>query len=173
MTRALTLRYVGAGSILGAMDARIRESQDADRQAIVALADRLQEGVAAWRDPDGVRDAVRGWVVDSLNDLSDPDSAAFVAERDGSVVGFVCVSERKHFTGEVDTYIGELVVSREAEGTGIGRALVDAALAWGRDRGRRRVVVDTGAANISARAFYAALGFQEEDITISRSLPPT
>ena len=65
--------------------------------------------------------AVRGWVRDSLEDLSAPDSAAFVAERDGAVVGFVCVSERTHFTGEIDTYIGELVVSKTAEGGGVGR----------------------------------------------------
>ena len=32
------------------------------------------------------------------------------------------------------------------------------------------MVVDTGAANIPARKFYAALGFEEEDITVSRAI---
>jgi GNAT superfamily N-acetyltransferase len=134
------------------------------------LAERLQVGVAPWRDPEGVRRAVVGWVRDSLADLADPDSGAFVAERNREVVGFVCVSERSHFTGEVDTYIGELVVAEEAEGVGVGRALVEAAEDWGRSRGRTRVVVDTGAANAPARGFYAALGYDEEDITVSRAL---
>jgi GNAT superfamily N-acetyltransferase len=115
------------------------------------MAERLQEGGAAWRDPEAVRLAVSGWVRESLEDLSDPDSGVFVAERDGEVVGFVCVSERAHFTGEVDAYIGELVVSKAAEGGGVGRALVGAAEDWGRARGRKRVVVDTGAANVPAR----------------------
>ena len=72
----------------------------------------------------------------------------------------MCVSERSHFTGEVDAYIGELVVSKAAEGGGVGRALVGAAADWARGRGRKRVVVDTGAANMPARRFYAALGFE-------------
>lgn len=109
----------------------------------MGMAERLQAGVAAWRDPEAVRLAVNDWVRDSLGDLSDPARAAFVAERDGEVVGFVCVS---------------------------GRALVGAAEDWGRDRGRKRVVVDTGAANTPARRFYAALGFAEEDIAVSRAI---
>jgi GNAT superfamily N-acetyltransferase len=117
-----------------------------------------------------VRLAVVGWVRESLADLSHPDRGAFVAERNGEVVGFVCVSERSHFTGEVDTYIGELVVSKGAEGGGVGRALVGAAENWGRARGRKRIVVDTGAANAPARQFYAALGYEEEDITLSRAI---
>ena len=79
------------------------------------MADRLQEGVAPWREHDAVLIAVRGWVSDSLSELSDPESASFVAERGGEVVGFICVSERAHFAGEVDTYIGELVVTEAAE----------------------------------------------------------
>jgi GNAT superfamily N-acetyltransferase len=57
-----------------------------------------------------------------------------------------------------------------AEGGGVGRALVGAAENWARVRGRKRVVVDTGAANILARKFYAALRFEEEDITVSRAI---
>jgi ribosomal protein S18 acetylase RimI-like enzyme len=113
---------------------------------------------------------VSSWVRESLEHLSYPDRGAFVAERNSEVVGFVCVSERSHFTGDVDAYIGELVLSKAAEGSGVGRALVAAAQDWGRARGRKRVVVDTGAANMPARKFYAALGFEEEDITVSRAI---
>jgi GNAT superfamily N-acetyltransferase len=109
-------------------------------------------------------------VREALADPSDSDRVVFVAERDGEVVGFVGVSERSHFTGAVDTYIGELVVAKAAEGGGIGRALVRAAEDWGRARGRTRVVVDTGAANGPARRFYAALGYDEEDVTLSRAI---
>lgn len=149
---------------------RIRIALASDRDALLVMAERLQEGVAPWRDPHQVRRAVTDWVRESLAKLSDPGKAAFVAERNGEVVGFVCVSERSHFTGDVDTYIGELVVAKRAEGSGIGRALVEAAEDWGRSRGRKRVAVDTGAANAPARRFYAALGYEEEDITVSRAI---
>jgi GNAT superfamily N-acetyltransferase len=152
------------------MEPQVRPAQDSDKDLLMDMAERLQEGVALWRNPDAVRLAVIGWVRESLGDLSDPDSGVFVAERDGEVVGFVCVSERSHFTGEIDTFVGELVVSRAAEGGGVGRALVAAAEDWGRARGRKRVVVDTGAANMPARKFYAALGFEEEDVTVSRAI---
>ena len=155
------------------MDAMlIRAAQTSDRDSVIEMAERLQEGVASWRNPQEVRRAVIGWVHESLANLADPDNGAFVAERNGDVVGFVCVSERRHFTGEVDTYIGELVVAKKAEGVGVGRALVEAAEDWGRSRGRKRVVVDTGAANAPARQFYAALGYEEEDITVSRAIGP-
>ena len=149
---------------------RIRVARASDRDALIEMSERLREGVAPWRDPQEVRRAVIGWVREPLANLAGADNGAFVAERNGEVVGFVCVSERPHFTGEVDTYIGELVVAKKAEGVGIGRALVEAAEDWGRSRGRKRVVVDTGAANAPARKFYAALGYEEEDITVSREI---
>jgi len=149
---------------------QIRPVQESDRDVLLEMAERLQEGVAAWRDPEMVRRSVVGWVRESLAELAAPDSRALVAERDGEVVGFVCASERTHFTGEVDTYIGELVVAKQAERAGVGRALVEAVEAWGRSRGRNRVAVDTGAANAAARRFYAALGYEEEDVTVSRAI---
>jgi GNAT superfamily N-acetyltransferase len=159
-----------ANTLLSVTEMRIRAAQAADTGPLIEMAERLREGVAPWRDPQEVRLTVIGWVRESLANLADPDSGAFVAERNGEVVGFVCVSERPHFTGEVDTYIGELVVAKKAEGVGVGRALVEAAEDWGRSRGRKRVVVDTGAANAPARQFYAALGYEEEDITVSRAI---
>jgi len=150
---------------------RVRRATPGDTDEILLLADRLQEGVAPWRDQHAVRDAVRGWVEDAIGRVGDPDSALLVVEDNaGIVIGFVGASERDHFTGETDTYIGELVVAPAAERQGAGRALVGAAMAWGRDRGRRRVVVDTGAANTAARRFYAALGFADEDVTVSRTI---
>jgi GNAT superfamily N-acetyltransferase len=169
-TQAVRAIRAGSHIVLPVGVPQIRPAEDSDRDLLMAMAERLQEGVAAWRDPEAVLQAVRGWVRDSLGDLSDPDSTAFVAGRDGEVVGFVCVSERTHFAGETDTYIGELVVSKTAEGGGVGRALVGAAEDWGRARGRKRMVVDTGAANTSARRFYAALGYEDEDITVSRPI---
>lgn len=70
----------------------------------------------------------------------------------------------------VDAYVGELVVDEQTTGHGVGRALMEAAECWARSAGHRRLSVETGAANLSARAFYAALGYAEEEVVLSRAL---
>ncbi len=48
-----------------------------------------------------------------------------------------------------------------ARGTGLGRALVTAALERARERGCRRVELDTSEGNTPALALYHSLGFDE------------
>ncbi|MGH3473008.1 MAG: GNAT family N-acetyltransferase, partial [Nocardioidaceae bacterium] len=43
---------------------------------------------------------------------------------------------------------------------------------WARDRGLARVRLATGATNHSALRFYDSLGYEQEDVTLSRSLVP-
>ncbi|MGW0482647.1 GNAT family N-acetyltransferase [Nonomuraea sp. NPDC003214] len=134
----------------------------------MALAPRLAEGVAAWRDAVAVTVAVRGWVTGSLDRDGSHDHGVLVAVGDGCVAGFVTLSTRWHFTGQADAYIGELVVCAEVERTGIGRALVNAAEDWARERGLRRITLETGAASVRARNFYQALGYAEEEVRLTR-----
>ncbi|MDR8412126.1 GNAT family N-acetyltransferase [Nonomuraea sp. 3-1Str] len=84
------------------------------------------------------------------------------------VAGFVTMATRRHFTGQVDAYIGELVVRAGAERIGVGRALMNAAESWARAHGLRRVTLETGAANVRARSFYQGLGYAEEEVRLSR-----
>lgn len=74
----------------------------------------------------------------------------------------------RHFTGELDGYIGELAVAEHASRRGISRALIDAAEAWARDHGLANLTLHTGACNTTARAFCAALGFAEEEVRLTR-----
>jgi GNAT superfamily N-acetyltransferase len=126
--------------------------------------------VAPWRDPDAVVAAALEWVAASMARAASPGAALFVGERDGRVVGFVSVSTRQHFTGELDAYIGELVVDPRAERTGIGGALVRRACQWAAEAGLRRICLETGAANDGARLFYSRLGFDDEEVCLSRAL---
>ncbi len=148
----------------------VRPYRPADRAAVLVLGERLRIGVASWRDPEDVAAAVQGWVASSVAGAGADDRAVFVAEHHGEVVGFVTVTERTHFTGEVEGYVGELAVAETGVRVGTGRALMAAAEAWVRDRGLRRVSLETGSANTGARAFYAALGYGEEDVRLSRAL---
>ncbi len=79
-------------------------------------------------------------------------------------------AERTHFTGQVDAYVGELVTAEGHERRGIARALMAAAEDWGAARGLRYLTLETGMANHAARAFYAGIGYQEEDVRLTKRI---
>jgi ribosomal protein S18 acetylase RimI-like enzyme len=141
-----------------------------DRKAVLELAPRLSTGVAPWRPADGVRSAVRGWFEESVDSEGD-GQAVFVARMDGDVVGMVAVAEQRHWSGDLDAYVGELATAADREGRGIGRALLARAEEWARDRGLERITLETGAANTRARNFYRALGYLDEEVRLTRILP--
>jgi ribosomal protein S18 acetylase RimI-like enzyme len=150
---------------------RIRPYQPADRSHVMALAPRLTEWVASWRDPAKVLPAVQNWVRDSIDALSQPGHAFYVAADGNSIVGLVTFSERTHFTGQADAYVGELAVQAGMERRGIATQLMTAAEAWAAGRGLPFLTLETGAANQPARNLYAALGYQEEDIRLTKAIP--
>jgi GNAT superfamily N-acetyltransferase len=163
---------------MGTSDIRIRPVTDDDAAAILGLGVRLAEGVAPWRDQAEALLAGRRWLEGSLANAKAGTGAVFVAVvADGnppgeSVAGVISVGPSTHFTGEADGYVGELVVAEHAARRGIGAALIEAAEGWARDRGLRHLTLHTGAFNANARAFYAALGFQEEEVRLTRAISP-
>jgi N-acetylglutamate synthase-like GNAT family acetyltransferase len=75
-----------------------------------------------------------------------------VAERDGAVVGFAVLLDRRGDACELDG----LFVEPERMRTGVGRQLVEDAKRLARERGATRIDV---VANPQAIAFYEAVGF--------------
>lgn len=151
----------------------IRPLEPRDGDAVLALADRLSVGSPSWRDRGRWLIAVRGWVEGSARVASEPGHAMFVACEDGRVAGFVSLGTRTHFTGDVDAYIGELVVAEWAEGRGAGRALLSAAEQWATAEGHRRLTLESGAANARALQFYTRAGYREEDIRLTKLMTPS
>jgi ribosomal protein S18 acetylase RimI-like enzyme len=147
----------------------IRAAVGQDKPAVLQLAPRLAEGVAPWRDEQAVL-AAQQWLTDSFAAAARHDGTVLVATDKASITGVITVSEQRHFTGEIDGYIGELAVATHVVRRGIGRALIAAAEPWVRERGLRHLTLHTGMANIPARHFYATLGFQEEEIRLTRPL---
>jgi ribosomal protein S18 acetylase RimI-like enzyme len=149
---------------------RVRRFEEADRSAVLALAPRLTEGVAAWRPHELVLSAVTGWVVEALARAFEPGRFVFVADEDDAVLGFAAGEERPHWSGVPELYVGELAVDPHHEGRGVGRALIDAVAAHANELGLHSITLDTGAANTNARSFYQRLGFEEEDVKLTMRL---
>jgi GNAT superfamily N-acetyltransferase len=157
---------------MGELSIGVRPAGDADRDGILDLSPRLAEGVAPWRDQAEALTAGRRWLEESLDAAKTGDGTVLVVADVAGIAGVISVRPSTHFTGERDGYIGELVVADRASRHGIGRALIDAADAWARDHGLRNLTLHTGAFNAGARGFYAALGFTEEEVRLTRPLPP-
>jgi ribosomal protein S18 acetylase RimI-like enzyme len=151
-------------------DFHIRPVRDADHPALLEFSPRLTIGAVPWRDPPGFAAAARGWIESSLASAREDGHAVLVALLDGRVAGLVSVVERPHFTGEMDAYVGELVIGSAFEGRGAGRALMAAAERWAAERGLSRITLDTGAHNHRARRFYERAGFEEEEIRFSKAV---
>jgi ribosomal protein S18 acetylase RimI-like enzyme len=148
----------------------IRPATAADHALAERLASRLLVGTAAWRDREALHATFRTWLLENIAAQGDK-GAAFVAESPlGTTVGIVTVSASQHFTGEQQAEIGELAVFEDAEGQGVGSALLAAAEQWAREHGYRFVSLGTGAANTHARTYYAHHGFREEDIRLTKEL---
>ena len=152
-------------------DVLVRPATEFDSAAVRALAGELVIGTAPWRSPGGVAAAVASWVADACRARTDPGHALLVAcDGDGALLGFAGVSVRRHFSGDREGHLGELVVAPDARRLGVASRLVRAAERWALDQGLDRLTLETGAANAPARALYARLGYVEEEVTLTRAL---
>jgi ribosomal protein S18 acetylase RimI-like enzyme len=151
--------------------AQIRSFLPGDRSQVLALAPRLTEGVAPWRDPAAVHRAAQNWVRTSIDTAAQPGHAIYVAIAGDQVVGVVSIREQTHFTGQTDAYVGELAVASGMERRGIATALMNTAEAWAAQRGLAFMTLHTGAANQPARGLYQRLGYREEELLLTKAIP--
>lgn len=86
-----------------------------------------------------------------------PDQTGWLAEIDGLAVGqaFSRLSEDRS-----TVHVFAMWVAPEARGRGVGRALLDAAEAWGRDRGAGRGYLAVTSGNSDAERLYQRAGYE-------------
>lgn len=154
---------------------QIRPATAADESILRRLAQRLAEtGMPPWRDPDKMaafHERSTEQIVHSAEQWHYHEMVLVAEAAVEGVLGFIhLLGDRSGLTGEPQGYISALAVAAEAEGRGVGRALLAAAEAWARKRGFRMLTLDTFGANWRAREFYAWLGFQEETLKLVKVL---
>jgi len=102
-----------------------------------------------------------------LDDLDDPErpwSHAFVADAEGTCLGFAAAGFgrwNRRLT------LWHLYVDPPARGQGVGRALTERVLGLGRDLGARHLWLETSNLNAPGVAVYEALGFQLTGIDLT------
>ena len=118
-------------------------------------------------------DAERGYAAFLRSQLNDDEAAVFVAERDRRVIGYVYVGLEplswKELRGPAG-FIHDVMVEDGERGAGAGRALIDAALSWLRERGAPRAMLCTAEPNAGAQRLFLRLGFRRTMIEMTREL---
>lgn len=97
-------------------------------------------------------------------------SDIILAEQDEEIVGFALVQLQKTppyncLVPHTYVYLIDFVVDESCRGSGIGYALFNATLDWGRQRSAEYLELSTQAENTSAREFYQRQGMQAASIT--------
>jgi ribosomal protein S18 acetylase RimI-like enzyme len=96
---------------------------------------------------------------------------AFVGEWDGLAAGVLVLRTAPTLSGPDDwAEITELYVRPSLRRRGIGRALVEAAVVHGRERGCREFHLLVDPQTMDAQAFYRALGFELDSWEMKREL---
>lgn len=93
---------------------------------------------------------------------AEPDAVLLLAFEGHAAVGCVAVKQRADRPGECE--MKRLWTEPSARGTGLGRRLTEAAMAWSRDQGAHTLLLDTVAAAMpDAVRLYRSLGFVETE----------
>lgn len=149
---------------------KVRGAEPDDRDFVMLTVRRLADfEVPGWRTPreiwEGEARTLQAWFEGAA------DGTLLVADRDRAALGFIYLERHTdYFTAEEHGHVGILAVAEHAEGTGAGRALLQAAEAWARDRKYRRLTLNVFEGNARARAVYERMGFAVETIRYTKSL---
>lgn len=105
--------------------------------------------------------------------LEDPDVAIFVAQERGVVIGYIYAAVEGYDYMSLRGPAGvlhDIVVDPDHRKRGVGRMLLDAALAFFKSRGTPRAVLSTAARNETAQRLFEAAGFRRTMIEMTVEL---
>jgi RimJ/RimL family protein N-acetyltransferase len=140
---------------------RVRRAEAGDAAALVALAEAVGREEGRWML------ATDTWrpVADERKYLEavrhHPDAAVFVAEEDGLIVGRLSLSRDPHPASRHVADLG-LMVAADHRRRGIGRRLLEEAVAWAREAGVTKLELHVFPWNEAAIRLYESAGFERE-----------
>ena len=157
---AVTIRRATAddAAMLGSLGAALMRAHYAfDPQRFLATGPHAETGYASFL----------------ASQLDGDEAVVLVAEVDGRVVGYVFAGLEpmswKELRGPAG-FIHDVLVDEAARAAGAGTALVEAAIAWLRERGAPRVMLWTADRNATAQRLFERLGFRRTMIEMTREL---
>jgi putative acetyltransferase len=141
----------------------VRRAEPGDAQPLVELAREVSGEEGAWLL------TTSSWrsVVDERRYLRavrrHPDAAVYVAEDGGEVVGRLSLARDLHPASSHVADLG-LMVAASHRRQGVGRALLEQAVAWSQGGGIRKLELHVLPWNDPAIALYTSFGFEREGL---------
>jgi ribosomal protein S18 acetylase RimI-like enzyme len=150
---------------------RVRLARPDDAVFVMEMAPRAAAGAPPWRNLNQLAETQRHWVGEAMQAQREAEAMLVAEDALGRRLGFVyAVPATDFFTGEEHGHVSDIAVAPEAEGRGVGRALMAAAEAWARARGYRALSLHVFVGNDGARAFYERLGYEDELLRMRKHL---
>jgi putative acetyltransferase len=138
----------------------VRTAEPRDAADLVELANDVSgepEGWMIWNEWRSVGDERRYLRAVRRH----PDAEVLVAEIDGEIAGRLSLARDQHPASRHVADLG-LMVSERFRRRGVGRALLEAAVAWARENSVAKIELHVFPWNAPAIALYEAFGFRRE-----------
>ena len=129
-----------------------------DQQRFLAPGDNAEDGYA-W------------FLGEQLKD--DVNAVVLVADKHGDVIGYVYAALEPISWKELRDacgFVHDIVVEERGRRGGVATALMEAAMAWLKERGAPRVVLGTAEQNDAAQALFERMGFRRTMIEMTKEL---
>lgn len=148
----------------------VRPLAPGDDLFLARMVERLYPGeTVSPRDPAVMRQFFAE--LDGSRLLNKEGTAVFVGTLAEQPAGVIAVHpDTDYFTDHPRAYVDILAVAPEAEGQGVGRALLRYVEVWARERGFVEVVLDVFAGSEGARTFYERCGYRPDHIRMAKPL---
>ena len=134
----------------------IRKAALSDLESVAPLFDLYRQFYGRAADPIGSAGFIKAR-------LTQGDSVILLAEMDGRAAGFTQLFPSFTSVAMAPIYVlNDLYVAAEARGSKVGKALIDAAAGFAREKGAVRLSLSTQKTNERAQHVYEAGGWQRE-----------
>jgi len=146
-----------------------------DYPAIAAIGQESQN-IHAHAHPETFNQDTPGFTEDHIRTLIEGEhTAVYVAEENERIVGYALLNERllsylDIFKPQTIAEISDIAVADGMRSKGIGYHLFEAARAWAKSKGAKRLELNVWEFNDNARAFYERQGMRTLHRTMTLSL---
>ena len=128
----------------------VREMDVKDAEAVNILSKQLGYPLSVGQTLQNIRTV-----------LQSKDHAAFVAEYDNKIVGWIGAAQAIMIEVMPHCEINGLVIDEHHRGMGIGKELIDKVKKWAKEKGDDKIGLHCNVKRTEAHLFYQHLGFTE------------